>query len=225
MKLRIAVLVIAAGAVVGSMWVCGTASAVAGEQASMAAAPVAMCVLAGGEHEFAGSKKCKMCHSKQYKSWETTTHAKALDILKPGERKEAKEKYKLDPAKDYSADKACLGCHAVGYGKTGGYAVPDAADAKAAKKMAALAGVGCESCHGPGKDYNKIKKAIKKEKRKYKFDELAAAGMAKVEAGTCTACHNEKSPTNDASKSFDFAASSKDEKAVHVRIPLKLREG
>ena len=225
MKLRIAVLVIAAGAVVGSVWVCGSVSAVAGEQASMAADPVATSVLAGAEHEFVGSKKCKMCHSKWYKSWATTTHGKALDILKPGERTEAKEKYKLDPTKDYTADKDCLGCHTTGYGKAGGYAVPDAADEKAVKKMAARAGVGCESCHGAGKDYNKIKKVIKKEKRNYKFDELAAAGMVKVEAGTCTACHNDKSPTFDATKTVDFEKACADDKAIHVHIPLKLREG
>jgi len=225
MKLRIAVLVVVVGLVVGSVWVCGSVYAVAGEQASMAAGSVAMGVLAGGEHEFVGSKKCKMCHSKQYKSWAITTHGTAFDILKPGDRTEAKVKYKLDPAKDYTADKDCLGCHTTGYGKAGGYAVPDAADEKAVKKMAKLAGVGCESCHGPGKDYNKVKKSIKKEKRNYKFDELAAAGMTEIEAGTCTGCHSDKSPTFDASKTLDFEKACKDEKAVHTRIPLKLREG
>lgn len=181
---------------------------------------------AAGEDQFAyvGAKKCKMCHAEAYKSWETTTHAKAFDILKPGERSEAKAKYKLDAAKDYTTDASCLACHTTGYGKTGGYAAPAPADEKAAEKMSKLAGVGCESCHGPGDKYCEIKKEIKKEKRQYTFDELAKAGMTKIEAPTCAACHNEKSPTFEESKKLNFEKMKADEKAIHAHQPLTLRK-
>ena len=182
---------------------------------------------AAGDEEFSyiGSKKCKMCHSKWYKSWETTTHAKAFEILKPGERKEAKEKHELDPAKDYTTDESCLACHTTGFGKKGGYAVPDAADEKAVKKMAKLEGIGCECCHGPGKEYAKLHKKIKKEKRKYKSEENYALGMTKIEEAICTGCHNDKSPTFDEGKTFDFEKMTANEKAIHAYQALKLREG
>ena len=47
--------------------------------------------------DFEGRKKCSSCHKSQAKSWAETAHAKAMESLKPGERKEAKEKAGLDP--------------------------------------------------------------------------------------------------------------------------------
>jgi len=228
MKLRITVLLIGLGGATGLLFQFGGSSAVAGDEMTVAVGSLAMVPVAGAEHEYVGSKKCKMCHKDQFKSWETTTHAKAFEILKPGERKEAKEKHGLDPAKDYTTDASCLACHTTGFGKKSGYAIPDAADEKAVKKMATLGGAGCESCHGPGKDYNKVKKAIKKtfkaDGTKYKFEQLAAAGMIKIEASTCTCCHNDKSPTFAESKALDFEKMTADEKAIHAHKELKMRE-
>ncbi|MFH0982422.1 MAG: cytochrome c family protein [Planctomycetota bacterium] len=226
MKLKVAVLLVAVGGAIGLAFQFGGASAAASGQASFAAAPAVMLAMADKEFEYIGSKKCKMCHSQTHKAWETTAHAKALETLQPGKAKEAKEKFKLDPAKDYSTDKACLGCHTVGFGKKGGYVVPDPADEKAVKAAGELAGVGCEACHGPGGGFDEFKKALKKDKtKKYKFEELAALGATKVEAATCTACHNEKSATYDKAKPFDFGKMSKDEKAIHAHDELKQREG
>jgi hypothetical protein len=182
--------------------------------------------LANGDegHEFIGSSKCKMCHKDVFKSWEGTPHSKAFDVLKAGERAEAKTKYNLDPAKDYTADENCLGCHTTGYGKSGGYAVPAAGDEKAAKKMAKLAGVGCESCHGAGQEYSKLHKTIKKEKRTYTNEEMYQAGMNKIEEATCTGCHNDKSPTFDAGNPFDFNKMSQDKAGMHAHEELELRQ-
>ena len=224
MKLKMMFAFVAVCGAVGLVLSVGGANAVAGDQAAVATASLGGCAMAGTDAEFVGSKKCKMCHSKQYKSWEESTHAKAFELLKPGEAKEAKEKFKLDPAKDYTTDKACLACHSTGFGHKGGYAVPDAADEKAVKKAKKLAHVGCESCHGGGKVYGKVKKAIKKEKRKYKLEELTSVGLIKIDAKTCTACHNEKSPTYDEAKKFKYEEMVKCEKGVHVHEPLKLRE-
>ena len=216
MKRRVAILLVVTGGVIGLAFPSGGASAAANQETAAA------------EYEFLGSSKCKMCHKEQYKSWEGTTHAKAFDILKPGERKEAKEKHGLDAAKDYTADESCLACHTTGYGKKGGYATPDAADEKAVKKMAKLHGAGCESCHGPGKGYAKAKKAIKKafkaDGTKYKLEQLTSVGLMKIEEAICAGCHNDKSPTFEKEKTLDFKKMTADEKAIHAHTPLKMRE-
>jgi hypothetical protein len=109
------------------------------------AAPAAQ---AADKASFEGVRVCSKCHDLQGESWATTTHAKALDLLKPQARAEAKKKAKLDPAKDYSQDKDCLGCHTTGYGEPGGYdpALPPA-------QAKSLGAVGCESCHGAGSQF------------------------------------------------------------------------
>ena len=229
MKLRIAFFALVVGGAVGLLFQFGGASAVAGNESVVAATSFTLAGLTAGEHEFVGSKKCKMCHKERYTSWEETTHAKGFAILKPGERKEAKEKYQLDPAKDYTKDKSCLGCHTTGYEKTGGYAIPAEGDEKAAKTAAKLEGAGCESCHGAGKDYCQLKKEIKKafkaDGTKYKPEQLVEAGMTMIEAGTCTCCHNEKSPTYNESKKFDFEKMVKTKEAIHIHKPLEMKAG
>ena len=37
---------------------------------------------------FEGRTKCSSCHKAQAKSWKDTAHAKAMESLKPGTRKE-----------------------------------------------------------------------------------------------------------------------------------------
>lgn len=101
--------------------------------------------LMAAEAPFEGRKKCSSCHKAQAKSWNSTAHASAMKSLEPNVKKEAKIKAKLDPAKDYTQDKDCVGCHVDGFNKKGGYNID------APNKM--LAAVGCESCHGAGRQY------------------------------------------------------------------------
>lgn len=132
--------------------------------------------IAGAEEpKYVGVDKCKLCHIKQYKSWQNTKHAKALDALKTDEAK----KHSAEPSKDAK----CLICHTTGYGKAGGYVSAD--DAASAK----LEGVQCEVCHGPGEKYKDVK--IMKDKA------LALKnGLIEPSEKTCLACHNNKaSPT------------------------------
>lgn len=178
--------------------------------------------LVGGEFQYVGSRKCKMCHMKQHKSWKKTDMANAIETLRPGQAVEVKKKFNLDPAKDYAQDKTCLACHTTGFDKPGGYAIPDPDDKKAVKKANKMAGVGCESCHGPGSAYIKIHTDLLKTKRKYNVQELYDAGMTKIDVNTCTTCHNEKGPTHDPAKPFDFEK-QKDE-GTHEHHPLKQRE-
>lgn len=150
-------------------------------------------VASAGDHEFIGAAGCKMCHKKdatgnQYGQWLETRHAKAYETLG------------TDAAKKIAADKGlgdnpqeideCLGCHVTGHG---------AAAELLGKKYDVAEGVGCESCHGAGGSYKKKKVMEDREA-------AVAAGMIVPTEETCTACHNDKSPTFDG---FDFAEMAK----------------
>lgn len=84
---------------------------------------------------YVGSKKCKMCHTKDgvYKVWEQTKHASAFKSL-------ATEKGQ--------GDVKCLVCHVISVDKKDLYDE----------------GVGCEKCHGPGSAYMKVMKDKEKSK-------------------------------------------------------------
>ena len=80
--------------------------------------------------QYVGSKTCGDCHAEISQSWSKTPHANAYDsLLKSGQQNLP----------------ACLQCHVVGYGKTGGFLDHEL--------TLELAGVQCESCHGPGKHH------------------------------------------------------------------------
>ena len=98
--------------------------------------------------EFEGVSVCRKCHIDQAEGWAQTSHAKAFESLKPNVKAAAKQKGKLDPAKDYTADAACVGCHTTGFGKPGGYSA-----ATPAPELKNFAVVGCESCHGAGSKF------------------------------------------------------------------------
>ncbi|MBE0643334.1 MAG: cytochrome C554 [Bacteroidetes bacterium] len=131
-----------------------------------------------GSNDFVGSKSCKACHSNAkmggtaYKTWEGSSHAKALASLKtPEADKIATEKGFKTKAAD---TKECLACH-----------VTSAKDD----------GVGCESCHGAASAYKS-----KHGKGKDVADAIAAGMiLPKVDDGSaekqCKTCHNDKSPT------------------------------
>jgi hypothetical protein len=167
-----------------------------------------------GTLSFIGNNKCKPCHLQQFKSWETTNMAKAYEILKPGERADAKKKAGLDPAKDYTADPKCLACHTTGYGETGGFV--------SVEKTPALVGVGCEMCHGAGGEYIKPEHMSLKNKE-YKLAEVVKAGLvAPVTGDRCTTvCHNEKSPFFKKGEPFDFA--TRKSEGTHTHLPLKYK--
>ncbi len=195
----------------------GVPSTASAQEASSGAAETS-------KFKYVGSKSCKKCHSSvQHKTWAKTKMGQALETLKPGMAKEAKEKHNLDPNKDYTQDTTCLQCHTTGFGQQGGYSIPDPKDKKAVRKAKKLENVGCESCHGPGSEYSKVFRDILMTKRKYKIEELYAAGLQKITKDTCTSCHNEHSPTIDAGAPFDFETMK--DKDLHERQEMKQREG
>jgi len=77
--------------------------------------------------DYIGAKNCAECHEKISASWAKTPHAKAFEHLK----KEGKD-----------TTPGCVKCHSVAYEQDGGFI-----DMELTPE---LAGVQCESCHGPG---------------------------------------------------------------------------
>jgi hypothetical protein len=172
------------------------------------------------EAEYIGVDGCKKCHFKQWMSWKKTDMAKSFETLKAGEAKDAKVKAKLDPAKDYTKDATCVECHTTGYGKTGGY--PAIVEGKAwtedeTKRAAAMEGVQCESCHGPGS----LTGPYKKDHEDFKKEEVLKLGMIEPDKDNCLSCHNDKNPTMAKDAKFDYEAAIKDDKKIHVHVPLK----
>lgn len=80
--------------------------------------------------KYVGSERCSQCHSSVHQKWSNTLHATAFETLEA-------------IGQDENAD--CIGCHTVGFGEEGGFVNRATTNA--------LAGVGCESCHGPGGDH------------------------------------------------------------------------
>lgn len=80
--------------------------------------------------KYVGSARCSLCHINTHTNWSQTLHAGALETLEAmGQDKNA----------------VCLPCHSVGFGQPGGFV--DRATTND------LAGVGCETCHGPARDH------------------------------------------------------------------------
>lgn len=163
------------------------------------------------EFEYIGTKNCKKCHLKQYKSWETTKMATTFEVLMPGARAEQKTAAGLDPTVDYTTDEACVKCHVTGYGKPGGFV-----DIETTPE---LAGVGCETCHGPGGTYVSDPLMSLKNKEYKKADVVAAGMVATVTEEQCLGCHNTESPFVGDDYVFDFEANK--DTGTHEKYPLK----
>lgn len=154
--------------------------------------------------KYMGYKKCIGCHERQATDWEDASMStRVFEILFPGYRTEAKTEAGLDPNKNYTAEAECLACHATGYGEPGGFI--------SYQKTPDLAGVTCESCHGPGSKYWKI---MAKDRNLYKRMDLIMKGYIKPSQNTCDKCHREGCPVG--SDEMDF-----DSEAGHSNYPLK----
>lgn len=83
--------------------------------------------VSGPSPQFAGDRACEECHAGVHASTLDTSHARAYKTLQDiGQQN----------------NQSCLPCHTVGYGTATGFKPNDASRAH-------LAGVQCESCHGP----------------------------------------------------------------------------
>ena len=98
---------------------------------------------------YTGTEACAECHADEYKTWQSSLHAKAFDAL-------ARRMADGDPG--------CIGCHVVGFGSPSGY--------RREYGSARLVNVGCESCHGPGSLH--VSRMKKESDNDFEFRKLAA---------------------------------------------------
>jgi len=96
------------------------------------------------------------CHSGHYNDWIGTHHATALETLK---------------AIGQGTNPACIGCHTVGFGESGGY-IDEATTPH-------LAGIQCENCHGPGRDHVT------------NVDDVNLRPPTDISSAVCGKCHKE----------------------------------
>ncbi|MEI8281522.1 MAG: cytochrome c family protein [Armatimonadota bacterium] len=113
--------------------------------------------------DYSGSASCQSCHTKVYNQFLKTKHATAYRSL-------VKEGHQADPD--------CVACHVVGLNSTKGFWY---------EKTPGLAQVGCESCHGSGREHARNPKAFH---------------LPKVEEKTCVTCHTPSNSPSFVFKSF-----------------------
>ncbi len=160
------------------VWAAGIAAAVVVGSAGVAGA--------GPEFDYVGVDKCGTCHKKelmgdQLATWRSGPHAVAFATLSNEQSLAIARERGIEGSPAEAAE--CLSCHATSHGLD---------PARVAYPVEAADGVQCESCHGPGRDYRKKKVMSDREEALRKG--LWEAGK---DAGICTACHNERSPTFD----------------------------
>lgn len=178
-----------AGAMCAGVLALGFAGVASAEDAAPAAA-------APAAHQYVGVKKCKMCHNgekagAQFTKWTESQHSKAFATLAGEDAKKiATAKGIADPQK--AAE--CLACHQSGAGEPAEHF---------AASYVAEDGVTCESCHGAGSDYVKMKTMQGIFDKSIKGEDV---GFSMPTEETCKKCHNDKSPSF---KGFDFAEMSK----------------
>jgi hypothetical protein len=119
----------------------------------------------GNGSEFTGSRQCMACHRSQHEQWREMKHSRAWESLTPEQARTGK-----DPN-----GKACISCHATGFWDPMGFS--------SAEETPLLKGVGCEACHGAGKEHIKtmIKAALNEVEPDDKRISLSLA---------CSRCHN-----------------------------------
>ena len=135
-----------------------------------------------------GPDECGECHRGEVQSWKNSHHYKTFRSMPRS--KEAKEIGVKMGIKRIRNDSDCLACHFTSKEK--------------ADKAKPIAGIACESCHGPAKDWLKSHsdfggKDVKRENEtpQHKKDRLAkvdAAGMVRPGdiyklAANCYQCH------------------------------------
>jgi len=96
-----------------------------------------------GRGGYAGSTACAGCHEEAYAIWQETLHHQALETLQMDERDGVNATF----------DPRCVRCHVVGFGSPTGFGSKQQPEATRWRLESPVANVGCESCHGPGKDH------------------------------------------------------------------------
>ncbi len=138
---------------------------------------------------YVGSDACRSCHAGEHGRWAAHPHARAFATLE---------------SKGKAGDGACRACHTTGYDKGGFPAGGSPAE------HAPLAGVGCESCHGPGGDH-----VDADAPKRGTIVSLADKCDSCVILQVCGSCHD---PAND--PGFEYVVKRKIEAQRHSDRPL-----
>jgi hypothetical protein len=113
--------------------------------------------------KYIGSQTCATCHRSMHTDWSGTLHAGALETLE---------------AIGQGSNAACLPCHVVGYGESGGFVSRATTNA--------LAGVGCEACHDGARDHVQ------------NVSDLTKLPTISIKSEVCGVCHtDDHHPTYD----------------------------
>ncbi|MDE0085913.1 MAG: multiheme c-type cytochrome, partial [Candidatus Poribacteria bacterium] len=135
------------------------------------------------KNSYIGSQACQECHQKEFSQWSHASHATAFNTLRTVGREYYPE---------------CVTCHVTGLGYESGYEIGNS-------ERAHLVDVGCETCHGPGKQhaYTPLKENIR----------------GQVPEKVCMECHTpEHSPGFD--QLIEYVMSEVD----HSRTELSLKQ-
>ena len=111
---------------------------------------------------FIGSAGCKSCHQAEFTQWRSTGHARAMQTLR---------------TQGGHDDATCRGCHVTGATAADGF--------RDLTSTPYLAEVGCESCHGAGREHSRDPNRR----------------LSRITVATCSGCHD-----IDNSPEFDYYA-------------------
>jgi len=114
-----------------------------------------------------GPNECAECHKKETSAWQKTHHFTTFKGLPTS--KDAKEIASKMGTKRLKAESLCTSCHFTMQGPEDG--------------AKAIAGISCESCHSPGKDWFKVHSEFSGKKEGQESEAEIAARWAKADAG------------------------------------------
>jgi hypothetical protein len=133
-----------------------------------------------------GPDECAECHKKEVAAWKESHHFKTFtELPRAKEAKEISDKLGL---KRIKTESVCLDCHFTSQAK--------------GDKPRPIAGITCESCHGPAADYlkrhsefsGKKKETESADERAQRWADAEKAGMIRPDnlyqlAKNCFSCH------------------------------------
>ena len=144
------------------------------------------------DRKFVGSEACLDCHEPEYKTWEKTTHARALEtLIHPGERSEVPRHF----------DPECLSCHVIGWNPQKYF--PYVSGYLGVDETPLMHHVGCENCHGPGSAHVKVEEDGGPTEMLNKLREEVTLPLPEAEK-KCMECHDlDNSPDFHEPGAFD----------------------
>ena len=150
-------------------------------------------------------EECGVCHTREYKLWDTTAHARGKNVDRGYENAESiKERMGVVSLRHESL---CLRCHSTGVKNDEG-------------EFIAISGISCESCHGAARDWINVhnKKGLPPAEKAERNKKAKEAGMLRPSeiydvVANCYQCHTvpheelvNKGGHPAGSTNFDFLA-------------------